>query len=78
MKPEDRERKKPVGFDPHPPGSKHKMMAERSKVTKQKKKDKERMKKVRETARNVVTGEEKAEETPTEMGDAAPEGKKKD
>ena len=54
MKPEKREKKKPEAFDPHPPGSKHKMMAERSKVTKGKKKDRERIRNVRETAKKVV------------------------
>ena len=44
MAPEKRLRKKPEAYDPNPPGSKHKMMSERSRKTKQKKKIKEKMK----------------------------------
>ena len=37
MKPEPRTRKKVEAFDPHPQGSKHQMMAQRSKKLKEKK-----------------------------------------
>ena len=78
MKPEKREKKKPEAFDPHPPGSKHKMMAERSKVTKGKKKDRERMRNVRETAKKVVADGEIVEQPTKEVENAAPEEPKKD
>ena len=83
MKPEKRERKNPEAFDPHPPGSKHKMMAERSKVTKGKKKDRERMRKVRGTDKKAVANEEAVEQVSKEVGNAAteepaPEEPKKD
>ena len=38
-------------FDPHPPGTKHQMMSERSKNVKDKKMKRERMKKFREKAK---------------------------
>ena len=59
MKPESRSRKKVEAFDPHPPGSKHQMMAQRSKKLKDKKqhvekkvKNRDRMRVVREKQGN--------------------------
>ena len=50
MAPEKRVSKKPDKFDPHPPGSKHKMMSERSRTTKGKKDVKEKLKIFRQDA----------------------------
>ena len=51
MKPEKRSRKKAEVFDPHTPGTKHQMMALRSRMVKEKKqkvKNRDRMRKIRE------------------------------
>ena len=66
MAPEKRVRKKPVLFDPHPPGSKHKMMSERSKKTKGKKVIKKKM----EVFRAKKSAEKKNTKKKDDMGAA--------
>ena len=56
MVPEKRERKKIVAFDPHPPGEKHQMMADRSRKVKAKKENRDRMKKIRLDEKNKKEG----------------------
>ena len=67
---EKRLRKKPDAYDPHPPGSKHKMMSDRSRKTKEKNKMKEKMKDFRS---KKVGGKN----TTKKVGDAGVSSKKK-
>ena len=62
MKPEERNRKKVEAFDPHPPGTKHQMMAARSRKVKDgkqkvenKTKNRDRMKLVRQKEKGNKT-----------------------
>ena len=64
MVPEKRERKKTAKFDPHPPGSKHKMMSERSKIVKEKRDARIRMQKLRNTEKEGGNKAAAAEATP--------------
>ena len=67
MKPEERNRKKVEAFDPHPPGTKHQMMAARSRKVKDgkqkvenKTKNRDRMRLVRQKEKeNKTTQKEK-------------------
>ena len=72
MAPEKRERKKTVKFDPHPPGSKHKMMSERSKNVKEKKDARIRMQKLRKADKeggNEAAAAQSAPQDDTEDND---------
>ena len=62
MAPQKRERKQPVLFDPHPPGSKHKMMSERSRKTKGKKKIKKKMEDFRAKKADMKGSTKKSDE----------------